>query len=122
MSFSINRQHHYQEFKQALEQMQRSITGSNLDRAALLASFEEIWQHFSRHILGAANSESAMPEREREQSYLTEIHKQLRLLELDLKFLQASRQSTTAKTRQAAVDDRIKTLIEYCGVFLQQEK
>ena len=55
-----------------------------------------------------------------EQSYLTEIHKQLRLLGMDIKFLQASRVLATAQTRQTAASDRINTLIRYCDALLQK--
>lgn len=55
-----------------------------------------------------------------EQSYLTEIHKQLRLLGTDVTFLQASRQPATAEARQTAAIARLNTLIGYCGALLQK--
>jgi hypothetical protein len=54
------------------------------------------------------------------QSYKTEISKQLRLLEVDVMFLQGARQPTTAQTRLNVISDRLNTLIQYCDAILQQ--
>ncbi|BAT51276.1 hypothetical protein NOS3756_01990 [Nostoc sp. NIES-3756] len=54
------------------------------------------------------------------QSYKTEISKQLRLLEVDVMFLQGARQPATAQTRLNVIGDRLNTLIQYCDAILQQ--
>ncbi|ABA24587.1 conserved hypothetical protein [Trichormus variabilis ATCC 29413] len=54
------------------------------------------------------------------QPYKTEISKQLRLLEVDVMFLQGARQPSTAKTRLETISDRLHTLIQYCHAILQQ--
>jgi hypothetical protein len=53
------------------------------------------------------------------QSYQTEISKQLRLLEIDVIFLQGARQASTARHRLDAIGDRLRTLIEYSNAILQ---
>jgi hypothetical protein len=52
------------------------------------------------------------------QSYLTEIHKQMRLLTIDLRFLKASRQTATTETRRTQMSDHLGTLIHYCDAIL----
>jgi hypothetical protein len=54
------------------------------------------------------------------QSYKTEISKQLRLLEVDVMFLQGARQPATAQTRLNVIGDRLNTLIQYCDAILLQ--
>ena len=117
---SKERQQGYQQFKQALEQMQRALRQGNLDRAALLADFRQVQQCFGFHILRPGNEEFEA-ESPREQSYLTEIHKQLRLLGIDLNFLQVSH-SATAGAREAAIAHRIDALIGYCNALLTQDE
>jgi hypothetical protein len=56
----------------------------------------------------------------RSQSYKTEISKQLRLLEVDVMFLQGARQPATVQTRLNMISDRLSTLIQYCQAILQQ--
>jgi hypothetical protein len=55
----------------------------------------------------------------REQSYKTEINKQLRLLEVDMMFLQGAKQLTTLQARLKTIEERIDTLIRYCQAIIQ---
>jgi hypothetical protein len=55
----------------------------------------------------------------REQSYKTEINKQLRLLEVDMMFLQGAKQLTTLQSRLKNIEERIDTLIRYCQAITQ---
>ncbi|MFO5470151.1 MAG: heterocyst frequency control protein PatD, partial [Dolichospermum sp.] len=55
----------------------------------------------------------------REQSYKTEINKQLRLLEVDMMFLQGAKQLTTLQSRLKTIEERIDTLIRYCQAIIQ---
>ncbi|MBD2342692.1 heterocyst frequency control protein PatD [Anabaena subtropica] len=55
------------------------------------------------------------------QSYKTEISKQLRLLEVDVMFLQGARQPSTVQTRLKIISDRLNTLIQYGDAILQQQ-
>ncbi|MGE5659150.1 MAG: heterocyst frequency control protein PatD [Actinomycetota bacterium] len=118
---SLDRQQDYRQFQQALKKLQSTVRPGNLDRRALLAELRDVQQCFGNQIL-RPDSEERAPESPREQSYLTEIHRLLRLLGMDVTFLQASRQSATAEARQAAISDRINTLIRYCGALLEQDE
>lgn len=118
MILSEQRRSRYQELQQALEQLQKTAAQENLDRAALGAEYRKVQQFFGKHIMTADSGELEPSETPPEQSYLTEIHKQLRMLGTDVTFLQASRQPATATARQTAAIARLKTLIGYCGALL----
>jgi hypothetical protein len=53
-----------------------------------------------------------------ERSYRTEISKQLRLLDVDVLFLQGAKQKATIETRLKAISDRISILTGYCQAVL----
>jgi hypothetical protein len=118
MILSENRYQRYQELQQALEQLQKTAAQDHLDRAALAAEYKKVQQFFGNQIMRADSGELEPSETPPEQSYLTEIHKQLRLLGTDVTFLQASRQPATATARQTAAMARLNTLIGYCGALL----
>lgn len=54
-------------------------------------------------------------------AYQVEIDKQLRLLELDVRFLHVARQSETAVQRQAQMCDRVRLLMHYCDRLFNSE-
>ncbi|MBE9163130.1 MULTISPECIES: heterocyst frequency control protein PatD [Microcoleaceae] len=120
MILSEDRRQCYQELQQALEQLQRTAAQENLDRAALAAEYTKVQQFFGNQIMKANSCELYASETPPEQSYLTEIHKQLRLLRTDVTFLQAAKQPATAQARQTAAAERLNTLIGYCGALLQK--
>jgi hypothetical protein len=120
MILSENRRQLYQELQQALEQLQTTAAQDNLDRTVLAAEYKKVQQFFGNQIMRADSGELEPSEPPPEQSYLTEIHKQLRLLGTDIMFLQASRQPATATARQTAAHARLNTLIGYCGALLQK--
>lgn len=121
MILSENSYQRYQELQQALEQLQKTAAQDNLDRTALAAEYQKVQQFFGNQIMRTDSSELDSSETPPEQSYLTEIHKQLRMLGTDVTFLQASRQPATATGRQTAAIARLNTLIGYCGALLQKK-
>ncbi len=120
MILSEDRRQCYEELQQALELLQRTVAQDNLDRAALAIEYKKVQQFFGNQIMRAPSGELDASETPPEQSYLTEIHKQLRLLGTDVTFLQAAKQPATAQTRQTATASRLNTLIGYCGALLQK--
>jgi hypothetical protein len=52
----------------------------------------------------------------------TEIHRELQLLTLDLKFLQAARNEVTQQQRRRQSLDRVQTLLQYCEAALSRLK
>ncbi|MBE9186617.1 heterocyst frequency control protein PatD [Microcoleus sp. LEGE 07076] len=117
---SEDRRQCYQELQQALEQLQGTAAQDNPDLAALAAEYTKVQHFFGNHIMKANSGELDAPQTPPEQSYLTEIHKQLRLLGTDVTFLQAAKQPATAQARQTAAKERINTLIGYCSALLQK--
>ncbi|NET10932.1 MAG: heterocyst frequency control protein PatD, partial [Symploca sp. SIO2B6] len=57
------------------------------------------------------------------QSLCTEMHKQFRLIEVDLLFLRTARRTPTVERRLQQLGDRLSTLIDYCdiGIKLNQQ-
>jgi hypothetical protein len=53
-----------------------------------------------------------------ERSYRTEVSKQLRLLDIDILFLQGAKQQSTVETRLKGISDRISILTGYCQAVL----
>ncbi|WP_293130608.1 heterocyst frequency control protein PatD [Microcoleus sp. bin38.metabat.b11b12b14.051] len=121
MILSEDRRQCYEELEQALEQLQRTVAQDKVDRAALAIEYKKVQQFFGNQIMRADSGELDASEPPPEQSYLTEIHKQLRLLGTDVTFLQAAKQPATAEARQTAAAERLNTLIGYCGAVLQKK-
>lgn len=113
---------HYQcyvEFKQALEQLQQTACCDELDVSKLRQSYQKTQQLFQQQILSLDASDLDSVDEARVRSYHTEISKQLRLLSMDVIFLQAARQPGTFTDRQNQILQRIQTLIGYCDRILQ---
>ncbi|MDQ2096354.1 MAG: heterocyst frequency control protein PatD [Tychonema bourrellyi B0820] len=121
MVLSENRYQRYQELQEALEQLKRIAAQDNLERAELAVEYRKVQQFFGNQIMRADSGELDELGTPPEQSYLTEIHKQLRMFGTDVTFLQASRQPATVTGRQTAAIARLNTLIGYCGALLEKK-
>ncbi|HIK28328.1 MAG: heterocyst frequency control protein PatD [Oscillatoriaceae bacterium SKW80] len=106
----------YTEFKQTLEQLQEITVES--DTGTLWKSFSGVQEFFGREILGLKADDISPEMASRIQSLHTEMHKQLRLLKMDLMFLRSAHSSETLRVRQIQVSDRLKTLLGYCSALL----
>lgn len=113
--------HHqrYQEFLKALEQLQQTAAATQPDVPRLRQRFLSVQQFFQQQIvsLDAGDLDPALEPRVR--SYQTEMSKQVRLLGMDVIFLQAARQPGTVQERQLMLCDRIVSLQRYCDAILQ---
>jgi hypothetical protein len=56
------------------------------------------------------------------RSYLTESHRLLRLLPLDVMFIAAARNPTTAQQRRQAYQDKLNLLLQYCQAIVQNSE
>jgi hypothetical protein len=108
----------YHAFNILLKQLHSEVTTTKVDTAQLRQSVTSLQQFFQQQIVPLVNDTDSIDE-SRLQSYQTEISKQLRLLEIDVIFLQGARQASTAKHRLDAIGDRLTTLIEYSNAILQ---
>jgi hypothetical protein len=55
------------------------------------------------------------------RSYLTESHRLLRLLPVDVMFIAAARNPTTAQQRRQAYQAKLNLLLQYCQAIIDSE-
>lgn len=108
----------YQEFAAILQQLQANAKRNESDTGGLRQCFQEAQQFFQQRIVSLDAPELAPSIESRIRAYNTEIDKQLRLLGVDVMFLQAARQPETASARQEQVFTRIQMLLGYCDALL----
>lgn len=114
--------HHYHEFLTALEQLHHTAEKTaNLQSDLLIAHFQEVQQIFTSPVKNLSGDEANAELGSRMQSYLTEIDRLMRLLQMDIMFLQAARNPATVQQRLSATRDRIKNLIGFAEAILQQQ-
>ncbi|MBW4637608.1 MAG: heterocyst frequency control protein PatD [Gloeocapsa sp. UFS-A4-WI-NPMV-4B04] len=109
----------YQKFSEVLQQLQQTGDRTPIDPLTLHNSFLEAQQFFQQQIVSLDAGDLEAGDESRVRSYQTEISKQLRLLGMDVKFLQAARQQETVKARQMQLLERLKMLQGYCDRILQ---
>jgi len=114
-----NRQQ-YEELNLKLAKLQNLVGQDNLDKVALLARHQELQQFFGHLIVALDQAQLSPAEESQVQSYTTEIHKQLRLMGMDITFLQASRSDGTTQMRKKAISDRLQTIMGYCSTLLAE--
>ncbi|MBD2137921.1 heterocyst frequency control protein PatD [Anabaena sp. FACHB-1237] len=104
----------YQELRTLVNELHNNVTKTKPDLGELRLSLIQLREFFLREIAPLTDLEY------REQSYNTEMSKQLHLLELDVIFLQGSKQSTTMETRLKNIEARLNTLYMYCEAIIQK--
>jgi hypothetical protein len=114
-------QQHYERFKQVLEQISQMVTDTICSESVLKLKLTELQQFFQDQILSLNADELDSEIAQRVQSYQVEMNKQLRLLGMDVMFLQAAQQATTNRQRRSQVSERLRILIRYCEVVLGKE-
>jgi hypothetical protein len=106
----------YQEFTTLLEQLRGDLNKTQLDASTLRSRLSDLQHYFLQEIALFTDLNS------RQQSYQTEISKQLRLLEVDGIFLQGAKQTTTIQARLKTIEERLNTLIRYCQAILHSDE
>ena len=107
-----------QELKSALEKMLTiASTAAISDLTTLPPAFTQVQELFTTFMASFQDMELNTTVAPRWQSLQTEMHKQMRLLGIDVMFLQASRPGNMAQQRQKQIVDRLKILIDYCAAF-----
>ncbi|MDM9581073.1 heterocyst frequency control protein PatD [Nostoc sp. GT001] len=112
---SLNRDK-YLAFVTLLEQLRSDATTTQIVAPELRQHVATLQQFFGQQIVPLAD------ENWRVQSYQTEMSKQLRLLAIDVMFLQGARQASTVQTRLQTISDRLTTLIQYCDAICNQKR
>jgi hypothetical protein len=113
MSFNCDK---YQELATFIDKFRTNVTVNKLNAGELRQNLAHLQEFFGQQIVPLVDANS------REQSYKTEINKQLRLLEVDMMFLQGAKQLTTLQSRLKTIEERIDTLIRYCQAIIQPVK
>jgi hypothetical protein len=103
----------YQELATFIDELRTNVTTDKLNTNQLRLNLTHLQTFFLQQIIPLVDANS------REQSYKTEISKQLRLLEVDIMFLQAARHSTTSQSRLKTIEERIDKLSGYCQAIIQ---
>ncbi len=118
----LAQQHYYETFRQTLQQVQQMAAARDANSTLLRSEVTALQQYFHDQLLSLPIDTFSSATQQWVQSYQVEMDKQLRLLGMDVLFLQAARQTTTALQRQQQVCDRLGTLQRYCGALLGEEK
>lgn len=103
----------YQELATLVNELHNNVTMSKLDIEKLRLGLVHLQEFFVREIVPLQDVEY------REQSYQTEMSKQLRLLEVDVMFLQGAKQSATIQIRLKNIEERLNTLYGYCETLIK---
>ena len=111
----------YQTFEQEVVGLNRAISQSDTNSASLKATVTDLQTFFQTHIriLDLDELDPAMAHQV--QSFNVEIDKQLRLLSMDVMFLQAAKQAATAEQRLNQMGDRLTLLLRYCNGLLEDQ-
>jgi hypothetical protein len=99
------------QFIEQLTGLQTSAQGAPVDGRSLQQEFLQAQQLYQTQLLPALMD---TPTAERFQSYQTEINRALRLLGMDVAFLQSAKNAMTIQKRQAQMQQQLKTLLEFC--------
>jgi hypothetical protein len=116
----------YQAFQQAVQQIADSLTalqgsdGNGEIAPTLLVQIADLQQTFQTQIVNLPIEELDSGMSSQIQSYQTEMHKQLRLLMMDVNFLKAARQPATVEQRLQQMGDRLQLLMRYCSALLER--
>lgn len=107
----------YEAFEQTVQQVQQTaVPGAS--STALKAEVAALQQSFRDQLLSLPTDELPSATQQWVQSYQVEMDKQLRLLGVDVLFLQSAKQAETTKQRQQQVCDRLNILQRYCEALL----
>jgi septum formation inhibitor MinC len=110
----------YRELRQAVEALNQVIA-ENDNSATLKASVAKLQAFFQTHIWILNLDELDPAIAHQVQSFNVEIDKQLRLLSMDVMFLQAAKQPSTAEQRLNQMGDRLTLLVRYCNGLLEDK-
>jgi hypothetical protein len=107
----------YQIFQTAVAKLAKDLTPST-HPAELKQHLTQLQATFSQTIARIDLTHIPSPANQRLQSLHVEIAKELRLLQVDLLFLQTAKQPHTVADRQQQIQNRLGTLLRYCTIVL----
>ncbi len=107
------------DYKQLQQILNEILHNLNVDPASVVCNFstvEEIWQKINQNL-----NENEEVRDSIYQPVQTEIHRLMRLLLMDWQFLKVAREGETKNKRILGMSDRIKTLLKYCSLIMDNE-
>lgn len=104
----------YMPFGRSLQDLRSQVIQSQPDVRSLQATFLDLQQYFQTTLLPTDYPDLDDLAESKLVSYQTEISKELRLLGMDIMFLQSARQAMKIQQRQAQMRDRLDRLEGYC--------
>lgn len=111
----------YETFKQSLEEVKDTLFQDTVDRGVLKEVVAKLQDYFRDQIL-VFDLTGLDPKAEQQiQAFHVEINKQLKLLSLDVTFLQSAKQPSTVEQRLNQASDRLTLLLRYCDALLSPE-
>ena len=110
----------YQQLQQQVTEVSQAIAESE-HSADLRASVTNLQAFFQTYIRVLDLDELDPAVAHKVQSFNVEIDKQLRLLSMDVMFLQAAKQPSTAEQRLNHMRDRLTLLLRYCDGLLEDK-
>lgn len=110
----------YQTLEQQVAGINQAIAENN-NSASLKIDVAALQAFFQTHIRTLNLDELDPALAHQVQSFNVEIDKQLRLLSMDVMFLQAARQATTTEQRLNQMRDRLTLLLRYCNGLLENK-
>jgi uncharacterized protein YlxP (DUF503 family) len=109
----------YQIFQITVANLAKDLTpASKLSPSDLKHHLTRLQASFSQTIARIDLTDIPPPANQRLQSLQVEIAKELRLLQMDLLFLQTAKQPQTVAHRQQQIQSRLATLLRYCAIVL----
>ncbi|NEQ31692.1 MAG: heterocyst frequency control protein PatD [Leptolyngbya sp. SIO4C5] len=105
-------------FHSELRQFAAQVTQPNPDAQTLQIHFLRLQQDFQQQILPLADRHLTAAAQTQLQAYQTEMNRLMRLLAVDISFLQAARQSAKQQQRQAQIQQRLMSLNQFCEALL----
>ena len=98
--------------------LNRADLKQNAVSTELRSALTELQKEFQGEICTLNLDDLSDSEAHRVRSIWVEIDKQLRLLGMDISFVQAARQPETLQKRLAQMQERLKMLMSYCEALL----
>jgi hypothetical protein len=103
-----------EQFQSDLTVLETMISQGNPDEHQIYQDFLRIQQIFQLQIVPAVSDQEAATGSGQGQPILTEMNRTLRLLGMDVAFLQTARQAVTRQQRQRQMGDRLRQLQQFC--------
>jgi len=99
------------QFVEQLSELQKSAQTAQVSGRSLQQQFLQAQQLYQTQLLPTL---MASPTADQFMAYQTEINRALRLLGMDVAFLQSAKNSVTLQKRQAQMQQQLQRLLEFC--------